>query len=114
MGDSWRDAFGPPTRLVAKILLVEAFQVALGEARAALDPDVRHVLPSRGIDEMRYGIKAWESLKRRKFHRGEVRALADGDRADVLVEPKRPRALQRRHLEGLGGVHRARIAARRF
>lgn len=50
---------------------------------------------------------------RKSLAAGDVRALADGQRAGDVGEPKRLRAVQRAHLDGLVERHLRQLLGRR-
>src|SRR6185295_9674668 len=75
--------FLPPARLFLQVALVDIREFAPVEPRAPVDPRMRHVFAAGGVNEMGHRVIARERLRRREFHRDQVRRLARRDRADT-------------------------------
>src|SRR5213082_2665125 len=76
-------------------------QFALAQCEPARDPDVRDVLASRGIREMRRDVVAGRELRGAQRDRGEIRLLAGDDRADALAQAERASATERGRMQRL-------------
>src|SRR5690242_12619725 len=89
-------------------------QLALAQLQSAVDPDVRYVLASRGIDEMRDDVVAGRELRPAQRHRGEIGRFADGNRADLVGDAKRSRAPERCRFERVVSRHCLRVMRHRL
>src|SRR5262245_15562455 len=89
-------------------------QAAVDDARLSVHPDVRDVLSSGGIDEMRHGVVAGRELGGAQRHGGEIGRLARLDRARELVDAERLRARERSGAQGRMCGQRLRVACHRL